>query len=71
MNTFERLDEPARDVMRVAHEVASSLGDTSISTQHLLFGLATTDNPAAGMLAAAGCDTDQLATSLDPPTQGP
>ena len=64
MSMFERLDEPARDVMRAAHDCASSLGDTAIATQHLLFALVTTNNPAADMLSAAGCDADQLRQAM-------
>lgn len=57
---FERLDHPARHVIRSAQSEAIRLGDSGVGTEHLLLALAGANRTTARLLADAGTPVADL-----------
>lgn len=57
---FERLDQSATEVIKVAFAEAAEFGDGAVGTEHLLLALATADASTARLLAAAGCPAAEI-----------
>jgi ATP-dependent Clp protease ATP-binding subunit ClpA len=63
---FERFTGDARQVVKRAHEEATSLGSPTIEAEHLLIALADpASGPPADVLAEAGLDRGRLVAALD------
>ncbi|SDS02168.1 ATP-dependent chaperone ClpB [Actinopolymorpha singaporensis] len=54
------LSRPLYQVMQVAQDQATELGDEYVSTEHLLVGLATVAGPAKDVLTRAGANAEAL-----------
>ena len=75
---FERLDERSRRVLDLAQQHAREHGHNYLGTEHLLFGLASSEGTVADLLAERGCRPPDVTREIlaligrgDPPTDQP
>ncbi len=59
------LSQPTYRMLKAAGELASTRGDTFVSTEHLLIALADPQSPTGPVLAAVGVSPDALVRALD------
>ncbi len=59
-----RFSNEAREALAAASQAASGLGHEYVGTEHILLGLASTENVVGEMLADAGCTPDGLKEAL-------
>ncbi len=59
------LAQPTYRVLKAAGDLARTRGDSFVSTEHVLIGLAAPEAPTGPMLAAVGASPDALLRALD------